>query len=95
MPYDKDKDVYRETGSRSDFGKRGRIISKSDTVDLPKPYAKAVTVLVAGTLKILPVENPDDEPIPYDEVPVGFSPPYQVRRVFLTGSTATVATVEN
>jgi hypothetical protein len=96
MAYDKSRDPYRTLSAdpRSNFGRKGRINVKHDTNDL-NPYAKAITVLTAGTLKILPVGNADGDTVSYAEVPVGFSPPYQIRRVFSTGSTATVATVED
>lgn len=94
MPYDKSQDPYRSVGTRSEFGRRGRSVTPSDEDDLPR-YVKAVTVLAAGDLSILPVQNEDGNTIDYVGVPAGFSPPFQVRRVMATGTTATVATVED
>lgn len=75
------------------FGNVGRVITKSDTVDID-PYAKAIVVTATGDLAIIPAGNLDAAPITFTGVPVGFIPPYRVRRVNSTGTTATCATVD-
>ncbi|MDQ0347856.1 spike base protein, RCAP_Rcc01079 family [Ancylobacter vacuolatus] len=76
------------------FPRRGRAITPSNTTDLPFP-AKAVIVVVAGNVVVLPIENPDNEPITFTGCEMGFVVPYQVRRVLATGTTATVYTAES
>ena len=93
MPYDTTKDPNRfyQTPTH-EYGGAGKLIVKSDTVDLD-PYAKSIVVITAGNLIIIPVENADADTITFTAAPVGFIPPYAVRRVLATGSTAAVATV--
>lgn len=86
-------DPWNKSPNMSTFGRRGAEVEPSDTADLTN-VAKAITVLTAGTLAFIPADNANDEIITYDEVTVGFIPPYLVRRVMETGTTATVATVE-
>lgn len=95
MPYDKTKDPNQTfQGSAGNFGSIGTPVTPSDTVDL-NPYAKAVVVTATGNLVILPVQNTDGTTITFTGVPVGFIPPYRVRRVYATGTTASVATVDS
>jgi hypothetical protein len=75
------------------FGRSSRAITPSDTVDIPNGPVKAIVVTQAGTLSILPSNS--DVPVAFAEVPAGFNPPFQVRRVLATGTTATVFTVED
>lgn len=99
MPYVASKDTQVSDGaSRSTFGGKGRTNTDavaSDTVDLD-PYAKAIMLLTDGTLKILPVGNDDSKPIAWTgTLSAGFIPPYRIRRVFATGTTATFATIDD
>jgi len=82
------------SGSLSSFGRKGDLVVPSDTTDLATE-PKAVTVTAAGTLAVIPQSNEDADVIEYEEVPVGFTPPYVVRRVMSTGTTATVWTVDD
>jgi hypothetical protein len=94
MPYNTTDDPFCFTaGSPQTLGRVGRVISPSDAADIT-PYPKTVVVTAAGNLSVLPSQNADNVPITFQNAPVGFSPPYQVRRVFATGTTASVATVE-
>jgi hypothetical protein len=79
------------------FGSKSRNIVTSDTVDLTPGYAKAIVVTAAGNLSILPVGNTDNAAgyVVFTAAPVGFIPPYRVRRVNATGTTATCSTVDN
>ncbi len=95
MAYDATKDPqsgYDVKGPFS-FGTKGRVVTPSDTTDLD-PYAKAVVVTAAGNLVILPVKNADGTTLTFTNAPVGFVPPYRVRRVLSTGTTASVATID-
>lgn len=77
------------------FGRRSMAVTPSDTVDLPQK-AKAVVVLTAGTLAIVPHSDAvgdDIDPVEFGEVPTGFIPPFLVRRVMATNTTATVRAV--
>ena len=96
MAYDEAKDRYKSVGARSDLGRSCRTENiKSDTVDL-NPYAKAVQVVSAGTLKVLPVGNINaNKPVTYGSVPVGFITPFQVGRIYLSGTTAGVITIDD
>lgn len=93
MPYVSSNDNFtshaRTPGS---FGRKGRAVSASDTVDII-PYARLL-VTVGGTLVILPVENADGETLNLGTVTAGFIVPYEARRVMSTGSTATVITID-
>lgn len=95
--YDKNKDPWAGDVLENPeiFGSSGSNVTPSDTVDLTA-YAKAVVVTVAGNLVILPSKNVDDgaHTITFTGCPVGFIPPYRVRRVLATGTTASVATVD-
>lgn len=77
--------------SQLSFGRKGRVVTPGAT-DLD-PIAKAVVCLTTGNLTIVPVGNANGDTLTFTGVPVGFTPPYQVRRV--TAATATVATVED
>ncbi|MBB5045932.1 hypothetical protein HNR60_000667 [Rhodopseudomonas rhenobacensis] len=79
----------------SSFGAKGLAIAKSDSADIAGGPVKAITVTAAGSLSFIPPGNADNDPISYADVPVGFIPPYQVRRVKSTGTTATVRTIED
>lgn len=76
------------------FGRRGRLVTPSNTTDLPV-LAKTVVVVGAGNVAVLPINNPDNEPIVFTGCEMGFVVPYQVRRVLATGTTATVYTAED
>ena len=78
---------------RSRFAK-GKTVTPSDTVDLAA-YAAGVVVVTAGNLKVLPSQNADADAVTFTNAPVGFIPPFQVRRVFATGTTAAVASLDN
>ncbi len=99
MPYDKTKDPnagnsYRAGVRRSSRATKGKAITPSDTVDLTS-YAAGIVVVTAGNLKYLPVGNDDADTITITGATVGYIPPHQVRRVFATGTTAAVASIES
>lgn len=75
------------------FGTKARVVTPHDTNDLD-PYAKTIVVTAAGNLVILPMKNADGVTVTFTNAPVGFIPPYSVRRVLSTGTTASVATVD-
>lgn len=95
MPYDSAKEPFPNSTpvpSRSSFGGSGAPIVPSDANDLTT-YAKAIVVTAAGNLVILPAKNADGSTITFTGVPVGFIPPFRVRRVMATGTTASVAAI--
>lgn len=95
--YDAAKDPYSDaTRNPTFFGKKSRNITKSDTVDLD-PYPKAIVVTAAGNLVILPAGNTDDAGglVTFTSAPVGFIPPYRVRRVHSTGTSATTSAIDD
>lgn len=95
MPYNEQYDPYRGLPDEPEtLGRIGAPVTPSDTVDLV-PYAKALVVTAAGNLVILPMMNADGVTITFTGLPVGYVLPYQVRRVYATGTTASVATVGN
>ena len=98
MAYDKTKDP--STGNPYVSGRRkaarhpkGVLVVPSDTVDLTS-YAAGMVVITAGNIKYLPSQNLDADTITVTAAPVGFIIPHQVRRVFATGTTGAVATLE-
>jgi hypothetical protein len=94
MPYDPDKRQRSDNEIDAiSFGNSGRAITPHDDNDLD-PYAVAVVVTAAGNLVILPEQNDDGDTITFTDVPVGFIPPFRVRRVLDTGTTASVAAVD-
>ncbi len=88
------EDKWPKSGGMTTFGRRGYLITPNDEVDLEE-LPKAIIVLEAGTLAIIPVNNEDADVITFAEVPVGFSPPFIVRRVMATGTDAVVAGVDD
>ncbi|ODT71612.1 MAG: hypothetical protein ABS75_07265 [Pelagibacterium sp. SCN 63-23] len=74
----------------STFGRKGRVVTPA-AVDLD-PIAKAVVMLAAGNITIIPRDNANGAPITFNDVPAGFIPPYQVRRV--TACTSSCATID-
>lgn len=75
----------------SSFGKKGRVIT-AGAADID-PIPKAIVTTSAGDLTVVPLNNADAVTIPFTGVPVGFVPPFVVRRV--TAATATLATIED
>lgn len=93
MPYDPSKDPSAgKINSGASFGRKGAVITPHDSNDLAE-YAKAIVVTAFGNLVVLPVENADGTTITFTGAPVGFVPPFQVRRVMATGTTASVASI--
>lgn len=77
------------TGNRLALGQGGAVITPgaSDLAGDPK----AIVCLSAGDVTIVPFNNADGSTISFTGCPVGFVPPYVVRRVTAaTGSWATV-----
>jgi hypothetical protein len=98
MAYDKTKDP--STGNPYASGRRKAArapksiaVVPSDTVDLAV-YAPGLVVTAAGNVKYIPSQNADADTITITAAPVGFILPHQVRRVFATGTTASLATLE-
>lgn len=78
--------------SLNTFGRKGVAITPSDSTDIPGGPVKAVVATSAGDLSVIPADSATA--IAFTGVPVGFMPPYIVRRVTATGTTASVATVD-
>ena len=98
MAYDATKDP--STSNPYSAGRRkaarhpaGKTVTPSDTVDFTS-YAAGCVVITAGNIKYLPSKNADADTITVTAAPVGFVIPHQVRRVFATGTTGAVATLE-
>ena len=81
----------RERESRSWF--KSAPITPSDTVDLTA-YADSLIVTVGGNLKILPSQNADATTVTFTALVAAQVIPIQTRRVFATGSTASVASLD-
>lgn len=86
-------DPWSKSPDQNGFGRAGAAITPSDTTDLAT-VAKAIVVTAEGNLVVLPVDNDDGDTITFTSAPVGFVPPYIVRRVYSTGTTASVASVD-
>lgn len=94
MPYDANQDRFSGSGAIA-LGSSGVEITPDDDNDIT-PYPRAICVIAEGDLAIIPVMNPGEtagDIITIVGAPVGFIPPWRVRRVMET-TTATVATVE-
>jgi hypothetical protein len=85
---------WNQTANGSDsFGSDGRLVTPHDSTNLD-PVAKGVCVSsIAGgaTLSIVTLKGTT---INFVDVPTGFIPPYRVKRVNATGTTATVYTID-
>lgn len=101
MVYDPSKDPNRTASNRRADARlerglrfaKGKAITPDDDDDL-EAYAAGVVVTAAGNLKVLPSQNADADAVTFTAAPVGFIPPFQVRRVFATGTTASVASLD-
>ncbi len=93
MPYDQTKDPFASTASTpTSFGGSARTVSPSDSTDL-NPYARLL-VTVGGTLAVVPKRQANDTAVNLGTVAAGFVVPFEVRRVYLPGTTATVITID-
>jgi hypothetical protein len=72
------------------FGRKGRVIVPG-AVDLD-PVAKAVVMLAAGDITIVPVGNANNQTLAFVGLPAGALVPYQVRRV--TACSSSCATID-
>ncbi|MFK8250655.1 spike base protein, RCAP_Rcc01079 family [Ancylobacter terrae] len=77
------------------FGRKSSAITPSDSTDLPSAPVKAVILITAGDISIIPADNANNDPVSFTGQAAGFIPPFIVRRVMATGTTATVRTIEN
>ncbi|MBX5131619.1 hypothetical protein HJB80_02790 [Rhizobium lentis] len=73
------------------YGRKGAVITPGAS-DLD-PIAKAVVMTATGDITIVPVDNANSATITFTGCPVGFIPPYQVRRV--TACTGTCASIDS
>lgn len=87
MPYDASQDRSPKGNPTTPFqARKGYAVVPNDNQDLA-PYAKALYVGVAGDLKIIPVDNRDQDPVVLPNHPVGYCS-WEVRRVLATGTGA-------
>jgi hypothetical protein len=102
MTYDATKDPVKLARNQAQQGIARRAaesyalahaIVPSDTVDLTA-YAAGLIVTVGGNLKILPSQNADAATVTFTAVVAGQVIPIQTRRVFATGTTASVASLD-
>ena len=93
MAYDRTKDPFASSASTpTSFGGSARTVSPSNTTDLD-PYARLL-VTVGGTLAVVPKRQANDTAVDLGTVAAGFVVPFEVRRVYATGTTATVITID-
>jgi hypothetical protein len=76
------------------LGNNSAAVTPSDTVDFAS-YPKAILVVAAGSLVVLPLKAPDDGAhlITIAHVEPQFIVPFRVRRVMATGTSASVVAV--
>jgi len=72
------------------FGTKGAAITPGNT-DLD-PIPKAVVMLATGDISVVPAGNISNTAITFSSCPVGFMPPFVVRRV--TACTSSCASVD-
>ncbi|HEV7283909.1 MAG TPA: hypothetical protein VGN75_03555 [Kaistia sp.] len=77
------------------FGKKSGAVTPSDSTDLPGGPVKAIVLVTDGNVSFLPPGNANNEPVSFTGMLAGFVPPFHVRRVLATGTTATVRTVDD
>lgn len=85
MAYDSSKDPFYNKGGIN-IARSAAAIAKSDDTDLDQyaiPYC-----IAAGTIKFTPVGNDDADPISMT-VPVGWQCPWQIKRLWDTGTGGT------
>jgi hypothetical protein len=93
--YDPTKDLYGAFNTTpGSSGANSAAVAPSDTIDFTT-YPKGLVVTAAGNLVVLPLKAADDGAhlITFTAAPVGFQPPFRVRRVMATGTTASTATI--
>lgn len=95
MPYDESRDPFKAIGDAVlANGSKGLLVETSDTEDLAR-YVKAISLETAGNVSYIPIDNADDQPRSYEDLPAGWTSPHRVRRVRTTGTTARICTVED
>ncbi len=95
MPYDATKDPHAD--AREPLlanGASGSAVTPSDGADLAR-YPRAIVLLTAGNVSYIPAKNADGSALSFVDLPAGWVSPHRVRRVRATGTTATVATIED
>lgn len=88
-------DLTKQSIADSLYGRKSLAITPDDHNDLPGGPVKAIVLVSDGTVALLPPDNDDADPVVFGWQSVGFTPPFVVRRVLATGTTATVRTVED
>ena len=81
--------------SPTSYAFTSRAVEPDDDADLPGAPVKAILLVTDGDVSFLPAGNPDDDPVTLTGMRAGFMPPFVVRRVLATGTTATIRTLEN
>lgn len=87
-------DLTKETVDQMFFGRRSVAVEPSDSADLPGGPVKAIVLITDGDVSFVPPGNADNDPVTFTGRAAGFIPPFVVRRVLATGTTATVRTIE-
>lgn len=82
------------SAARDTLGDDAVAVTPSNTVDFTS-YPKALMAITAGNIVVLPLKALDDgaHTITFTGVDVGFVPPFRVRRVLATGTTASVIAI--
>lgn len=83
-------DLKSFTATPSSFGTKGDPVTPGGS-DIPGGPVKGVVMCGAGDITIVPEGNDVSVAIPFTGCPVGFIPPYRVRRV--VSATAIVHTI--
>lgn len=85
MAYETSKDRYSTPGFPG-LGSRAEVISPNDDNDLDN-YFDYIYVGVSGNIACVPIRNSSNDPVVFENVPVGFFP-VRVRKVLATNTTA-------
>ena len=88
-------DLTKQTVDHMMFGRRSVAVTPNNSADLPGGAVKAIVLMTAGNVSFIPAGNADGDPVSFTAQAAGFIPPFVVRRVMATGTTATVRTVED
>ena len=84
---------YGMTPDEQSFARAGAQITPSDSADLAS-VCKGLWVAAEGTVRFTPVGNTDGTYITSGTLSAGTIIPYLVKRVWSTGTTATVASLD-
>lgn len=77
----------------SEFGSQGSDVTPSGSDVTLGARVRYVVVTSKGNLVIVPLDNDDADSITFAQAPVGFVPPFKVKKIINSGTSASVASI--